>query len=53
MVLEAETAALCEWARQQRAQKSPFEAARAIARRLGAHVADGGTTAFGFWLPEV
>lgn len=52
VVLEAETTALCEWARRQRMEKSPFEAARAIAGRLGGQVAADGTAAFGFWLPE-
>ncbi len=45
--------ALCEWARRQRVDKSPFEAARVIAGRLGGQVAADGTAAFGFWLPEV
>lgn len=53
MVLEVETQALCQWARQQREQRSPFEAARVIAGRLGAQVAQDGSAAFGFWLPEV
>ncbi|MFZ5492105.1 MAG: glucosylglycerol hydrolase [Pseudomonadota bacterium] len=52
-ILEAETAALCQWARQQRSDMSPFEAAQRIARRLGGQVAANGTATFGFWLPEV
>ncbi|MGB7396992.1 MAG: glucosylglycerol hydrolase [Candidatus Macondimonas sp.] len=53
VILEAETMALCEWAQRQRVDKSPFEAARAIAGRLGGQVMADGTAAFGFWLPEV
>ena len=45
--------ALCEWARRQRVDKSPFEAARVIAGRLGGQVAADGSAVFGFWLPEV
>lgn len=53
VILEQETAALCQWARQQRNDRSVFEAARVIAGRLGGQVVADGTAAFGFWLPEV
>ena len=53
VILEQETAALCQWARQQRNDRSAFEAARVIAGRLGGQVVADGTAAFGFWLPEV
>ena len=53
VILEQETAALCQWARQQRNDRPAFEAARVIAGRLGGQVVADGTAAFGFWLPEV
>ncbi|NBB83610.1 MAG: hypothetical protein GVY28_09415, partial [Alphaproteobacteria bacterium] len=57
-LLEAETAALVAWCEARLAEgPSPFEAAQAIARRLGAHPAEGADgrpiAQFGFWAPEV
>ncbi len=50
-LLITETEQLCHWARNIREKETPFNAARMISRKLGAHVHDGYAT-FGFWLPE-
>ncbi|NBC19003.1 MAG: hypothetical protein GVY18_17010 [Bacteroidetes bacterium] len=50
---DTRTARLLDWIRSIRASDaSPFETARALARRLGAHVRDG-CVEVGFWTPEI
>ncbi len=52
-LLPERTRDLVSWARAvQRDATSPFEAARTIARRLGAHQRDG-CAEVGFWAPEL
>lgn len=57
-LIEAETKALVDWCEARLAEgPTPFEAAKAIARRLGAHPVEAGDgrriARFGFWAPEV
>ncbi|QSG02623.1 glucosylglycerol hydrolase [Natranaeroarchaeum sulfidigenes] len=52
-VHDTRTKRLCEWtAEQLAAPDDPFDAAKAIVERLGAHL-DGDIAEFGFWTPEL
>jgi len=51
---ERRSADVAQWcAEQYTSQATTFDAERAIARQLGAHVLEDGAVCFGFWAPEL